>query len=350
MKICYVANSESSHTVKWVNYFLNLGHEVHVISHEDNKIPGAYVYYIDYNIKNFIFKAKKVHELIKNINPDIVHAHQANTCGLYATTAKGYKVIVSTWGSDILVAPKESIIMKFIVKYVLKHAHFITSDSQYMTNEIIKLGASKDKCYTFPMGVEADLLQYSHKYDETGKLFNILSNRRLEKMYNIDIIIRGFYKASLCNDKLRLTIAADGSEKEKLIELVNDYNMQDKVIFKGSYNHKELCTMLEENDVFISIPESDSTSVSLLESMCCGVFPIVCDLPANREWVVDKDNGLVLSAINDEEIKNAILWCYDNIKYLQHVSLRNTNIIKEKALWENNAQIVKGLYNRIIKI
>lgn len=46
--------------------------------------------------------------------------------------------------------------------------------------------------------------------------------------------------------------------------------------------------LLYKNDVFISIPSSDSTSVSLLEAMCCGLFPIVSDLPANREWIHDK--------------------------------------------------------------
>ena len=35
MKICYLANAASIHTVRWVKYFTDRGHEVHLIS------PGA---------------------------------------------------------------------------------------------------------------------------------------------------------------------------------------------------------------------------------------------------------------------------------------------------------------------
>lgn len=350
MKICYIANSKSSHTVKWVNYFVDLGHEVHVISHSKDEIEGAVVHYIDYCIRNFMFKVREIHNLIRSINPDIIHAHQANTCGLYATSIKGYKVIVSAWGSDILVTPNESFIMKKIVQYVLRKAYFITSDSEFMTKKIIELGGSKDKCYTFPMGVEELLLNHRHIYNKNNVNLNILSNRRLEKIYNIDIIIKGFKKAVDVNKNLRLNIAADGSEINSLKKLVKELDIIDKVNFIGKYNFNGLCLLLEENDIFISIPESDSTSVSLLEAMCCGLYPVVCDLPANREWVKDKDNGVIIEEISDETVKNALLWCYENRDKLEQVSEKNINIIKEKALWKNNAKIVENLYNKILQL
>ena len=45
---------------------------------------------------------------------------------------------------------------------------------------------------------------------------------------------------------------------------------------------------------FLSLPESDSVSVSVLEALAHGCIPLLSDLPANRELVRDGDNGLIL--------------------------------------------------------
>jgi glycosyltransferase involved in cell wall biosynthesis len=346
MKICYIANSASSHTKKWVDYFAQKGHEMHIISHENVEIPGAHVHYIDYNIKNFPFKAAQVHKKIKEINPDVLHAHQANTCGLYAATMKGYEPIVSAWGSDILVAPERSKLMKWITKYVLKKAKYITSDAYYMSDKIVELGADRDKVYTFPMGVEKEIFNYRHEYDVNNKFINIISFRRLEKIYNIDILIKGFSEALKANDNMFLTVAASGSEEDNLKKLVKDLGIENKVKFTGRYNPKDIGKILQDKDVFISIPQSDSTSVSLLESLGVGVFPIVSNLPANREWVENKKNGIVIKSTTPEEVRDAILWCAENKSHMAEVSNKNINMIKERAVWEDNAKIVEELYVR----
>lgn len=349
MRICYIANSASSHTVKWVNCFVNLGHEVHIISHSKNKIEGATVHYIDYSIKNFIFKVKEVHRVIKKINPDILHAHQANTCGLYAATYNSKKTVISAWGSDVLVSPEKSFIMKKIVQYVLKRAAFITSDSFYMTQKIIELGGNKEKTFTFPMGIEDDLEGFKHDYDVNEDTLRVISTRRLEEIYNIDIVIKGFYEALKENSKLSLTVAADGTEASKLKELVKTLNIEDKVNFTGRYDSNQLGNLLSEHDVFISIPKSDSTSVSLLEGMYCGLFSVVCDLPANREWIENEDNGLIIPECNSQEVKKAILWCSLAKQHMKNVSQKNIDIIEERALWKNNSKIVENIYKQIIE-
>lgn len=347
MKICYIANSASFHTEKWVKHFLGLGHEVHVITHENVNIEGAKIHFVDYSLRNFFSRASKVHRLIREINPDVLHAHQANTCGLYAASMSGYKKVVSAWGSDILVSPEKSRIMRLIVKYVIKHADYMTSDSHYMSEKIVKLGGRAEKIYTFPMGVESFLTNYKHEFTENN-FINIISNRRLEEIYNIDIVIKGFAKALEELPNMRLTVAADGSKMQELIELSKELKIEEKIVFTGRYKAEDIGKMLEENAIFISIPESDSTSVSLLEAMCCGLFPIVSNLPANLEWVRDKENGIVIKESSDDELSRAIVWCANNFDILKKASEENAKLIREKALWDNNVKIVEGIYEDIV--
>jgi glycosyltransferase involved in cell wall biosynthesis len=44
---------------------------------------------------------------------------------------------------------------------------------------------------------------------------------------------------------------------------------------------------------YISIPESDGTSVSVLEAMSAGCIPIVSELPVSKEWITNGLNGVI---------------------------------------------------------
>jgi len=44
MRLCYLANAQSVHTHRWIRYFVENGHEVHVISFENARIKGTTVH------------------------------------------------------------------------------------------------------------------------------------------------------------------------------------------------------------------------------------------------------------------------------------------------------------------
>ena len=44
MKICFLAPANSAHTIKWCNYFVSQGHEVHVLSFTQGQIPGVQIH------------------------------------------------------------------------------------------------------------------------------------------------------------------------------------------------------------------------------------------------------------------------------------------------------------------
>ena len=50
---------------------------------------------------------------------------------------------------------------------------------------------------------------------------------------------------------------------------------------------------LHSGSCYISASLSDGTANSLLEAMAAGLFPIVSDIPANREWIADGENGML---------------------------------------------------------
>ncbi|MDO9537783.1 MAG: glycosyltransferase, partial [Thermoplasmata archaeon] len=76
IRLCYIGDGRSIHTQRWVNHFSDLGYDVHLISDGKVNFEKATVHLIEGtgNI-TFIKKIFKCRKLIKQIKPDIIHAH-----------------------------------------------------------------------------------------------------------------------------------------------------------------------------------------------------------------------------------------------------------------------------------
>ena len=119
--------------------------------------------------------------------------------------------------------------------------------------------------------------------------------------------------------------------------------------FKGFINRRELFELLNKGLAFISIPNSDSTSVTLLESMISGSFPIVSDLPANKEWIEDSVNGLILSKFDSNELSKLMIRAIEDKELIKSSRKINKKIIEDRAVWEDNMSMALNSYKLILK-
>lgn len=252
----------------------------------------VYVSFSYKKLSNFFTTIKKIITVFKSFKPDIIHIHQVNSVALYSILAlKSFRVpiVLTAWGSDILISPKRSFILKFIVKYCLKNVDIVTADAEYLGQEVLNyLPASynREKLIIANFGME--------RHDElfTTKENIIYSNRLHKKLYNIDEIILAFKKLNdTGKNNFKLVIAAIGEETENLKKLVQDLNLGHIVTFVGWLSLEENLFWYAKSKFYVSIPDSDATSISLLEAMYYGCYPIVSSLPSKREWISDEVNG-----------------------------------------------------------
>ena len=138
MKICYLADAQSVHTHRWVQSVADQGHEIILLTYRPGKINGIKVLSLNSpNIKNispiapfwsrfhYLFSTRQAREIIDRFSPDILHSFWATSYGLIGARMHHPNFIVSVWGQDITQSPRKSLIMKFIIKYVLKNAKYI---------------------------------------------------------------------------------------------------------------------------------------------------------------------------------------------------------------------------------
>ena len=81
----------------------------------------------------------------------------------------------------------------------------------------------------------------------------------------------------------------------------------DKVSFVGRLDAAAQAGHYARSTWFLSLPESDSVSVSVLEAMAHGCVPLLSELPANREVIGDSARGLIVGSLDDLPARMATL-------------------------------------------
>lgn len=323
-----------------------------ITNHKMPEFPG-----LRQRCVNFALHNLRASKLIRNefleYQPDIVHIHQANSYAWHSLRAIAKlkhkpKVILTAWGSDVLLLPQKSRFLARMVRYNLAHADIITADSLYMSTVITKLlGKISKPIYTINFGIQ--YLPQMQDINHKEKL--ILSNRLHRSLYQIDKIIKAFanlIQQDLIDQDHKLVVAADGEENQNLRDLVFDLGIAERVEFTGMLDYDKLVTFYQRAAVFVSVPFSDGTASSLLEAMSYGCIPVLSNLPANLEWVLDKVNGFIAPNVNElqQQILAALELSKNHDEYQELYSF-NYSLIKNKAAFSRNIQDFIRLYNDV---
>lgn len=360
MKICYLADANSIHTKKLCNYFVSIGYDMTVISLNKGEIPGVKVYSMDMEIENdgaiyskfaYLNKLGKIKKIIKDIKPDIVHAHYASSYGLFAAIVNYKPTIVSVWGSDIYDFPKKSYIHKSIIKFNLKKADCILSTSNIMKKETEKY-TDKEIIVT-PFGVNVEKFKpLEDKKDNSGEIV-IGTIKSLEEKYGINYLIRAFKIVTELNpkEKLRLVIAGKGSRLEELKNLCKELNISDIVDFIGHISQDEVVKTFQSFDVavFPSILDSESFGVAAVEAQACGIPVVVSAVDGLLESTVPNVTSLVAEKMSAEDLAEKINILVKDKDLREKMGADGRNNVLEKYNVIDNFNIIDDVYKSFVK-
>jgi glycosyltransferase involved in cell wall biosynthesis len=313
---------------------------------EYKNIP--YVKMIIYYLMGFLWT---FYALLKN-RCDMIHAHWAIPTGLIGVlVGKLLKksVIVTIHGSDFRMATEGSGLLKNIFLYVCHRSEHIFCVSELQAKEIEKMGVKEEKISTLPMGIEESFLETGKN---RGKKLNdqehsILSNRNLFPLYNVSLLIRAIPMVLQGEPNTRFLIAGDGPERENLEREARDLKVSRFVKFLGRVPHEKMADLLSQTDIFVSTSLHDGTSVSLLEAMGSGAFPIVTDIPSNREWISPGQNGFLVPVNEEKLLAKKIIDAIRDKTLLERSRKENLSLIEGKVLWSVNIEKIKKMYSQL---
>ena len=289
-----------------------------------------------------IGQLKKLHKLLRELNPDVVHSHLMPSdlwnglCKLSPFTK--FRLIRTIHNNRIDQYPT------FFHK-LLARIYDVNIACSYFVRDTYPINAIKKHLIAIPNGIQIPEnypLNYGGKQDLRTKLGlpvdkTILIN--IGSMFLRDGILyknQGLIIESipLLNEDIVVVLLGDGKEKENLERRAIELKVRDRVIFCGLVS--DPLPYLAASDVFLMPSVNEGLPLSLLEALCTGLPSILSNIPAFQSF--KKKSVTLLDSLTVDALAESVHEITNNIeRYRKDASvnaIENQKIynIKEVAI------------------
>jgi len=289
----------------------------------------------------------RLSRILENIGVDILLTINggAYAAAAYLSQFRPYSVYVS--GSDVLFARHAK---KLIAQLALTSAKVVFANGKYLAEKARDLAPNANVVSLY-MGTDTTKFRPEAKSESP---ISIVCSRGFLPIYNNEAIIRAL---ALLPDGLpdyRFVFAAGGpglADARALAGELLTASQQARIQFLGGVSREQLAQLLSRAHIYVSMSRSDGTSLSLMEGMASGVFPILSDIPANREWVdADANNVLLVPCDRPGDLAKALTGVIQDVGLRSAAALRNRCSIVDRAdLKTNMTEMVRELARHLNK-
>ncbi len=358
MTIVFVAAHASEHTRRWVAFFADRGHVVHVVTCGDSP-SGIVVAGGRYTVHDlgrprpgklgYLLARRRARRLIRALRPDVVHAHHATSYGLLGAASGIHPFVVTCHGSDILRSPRNPM-LRWIVSRTLRAADLITVPGGHMRAVAERLAGGGARVEVFQYGVPVDELEAvaaaTVPTAVNGRALRVVTARPLEPLYNTADVVDAVARLVARGRDIVYDVAGEGDERTRLEHLAAAAGVADRVRFHGRVGEADVHQLLAAADVYVSIAASDGVSIALLEAMALGPVPVVANIASNRDWITNGENG-VLVDITSEALAEGIdvALALDR----ERVRVRNLGLVRARADRTTNLSKCEALLGELVE-
>jgi L-malate glycosyltransferase len=357
MRLCYVANPNSIHIQRWVRYFSARGHEIHLISTrpvESALPPGVGLHpvnappipWLRHLVLGYAIR-KQVHA----IRPDLLHAHQISPDGWHAAMSGFHPMLLTAWGSDLLLAPQSARRYRLFIRWALKQADYVTCVSDSLAQAARALGADPSRLEVAPWGVDSGVFNPGPAKAELraqlrlGRGPVVLSIRALRPLYRTLDLVQAIPRVLGEVPDAQFVIRSHLYDPELLGQvraIIEQRGIAGNVRFVGDLpDDRAIADLYRLADVAVSVPSSDGMPQSVLEAIACSAVPVLSDVPSLHEWVREGQEGLFVPVGNVDAIGEAIARLLQDAGLRSQLQANGLELIRQRAdrrVWMAHAE------------
>lgn len=276
----------------------------------------------------FLSAAWELRKFLATQKPDVLLTLYG---GGYTTAAwlSGFRpFVVLLVGSDVHLVKGLS---RRVIRLALRNAQVVLANGQ-------SLASAASQTFGLPCVHSLYLGVDTRRFHPLGRAKNerirALCTRGFESIYNNLSIIEAVADWPADAPAVELIFASTGSLLPRARELAGRLSAgpRVRVTFCGGVSGDALVELLRCADIFVSMSRSDGTSASLLEALACGVFPVLSDIPANQEWISEREvNGFLVPLDNVHALTYALVRAAREGALRQRAAVANRALIMSRA-------------------
>jgi glycosyltransferase involved in cell wall biosynthesis len=216
-----------------------------------------------------------------------------------------------------------------------------------MTDLLSEYTSDDRPVITLQYGVDTDLFSPPAASSERKPV--CLSNRKMIPLSNLEVILRAAAILDKRGSPVRIDFAGDGEQSTMLKQEASAMQLERRISFLGPVDHAVMPNLLRSASIYVSMSLSDGASLSLMEAMACGTFPVVSDIPANREWITDGVNGYLIRPDSPEQLALKLNDAWNRPALREKAAEHNRSLIMEKGDRKKNMTIIERAFIQLVE-
>jgi len=357
MKICFISNPHSVHIQRWARAFEERGHEVFLLWSHIFSIDGVKMIQVDLQLSHVEFFPLRWYLLFRNtlkrrwilhkLKPDIIHVHELTFGWANLGFWKTRNLVVSTWGSDILVECQTTM-NKFSKRFLMKQASVITATTQFLAKATTQYLSKERDIRVIPFGVDCSIFKPSTR-KRANEAITLGFIKSLEPKYGPGYLIETMYKVAKIFPNVSLLLVGDGELELKLKTRVSQLGLEEKVHFIGKVPHKEIPGILQQVDIFVMPSISESFGVAAIEAGAMGIPVVASRIGGIPEAVEDGITGILVSPRDPEGLSKAILTLILNAQLREKMGHAARDYVIRQFNWEKSVEEMERIYKCLLE-
>jgi glycosyltransferase involved in cell wall biosynthesis len=292
-------------------------------------------------------------DLLRNWQPDVIHAHAVLPGLLFAAVARDPRnrtpVIFGpqrSWRS-LYRFPGSAVLNWAMYRLLRAGADEVIAVSDGLRREFVQHGISPAKCHLIPNGVDLSLFDGGEPIYPDGPARVVGIVGRLVEQKGIDVFIDAAAQVAPITPDVEFWIVGDGPLREDCQRRIAAHGLEDRVVLLGE--RADVPGLLGQMSVFVSASRWEGLPYALLEALAAKRPVVATRVLGSSELIADGIHGLLVPPDDPAPMSRAILRLLNDPDQARTLAGAGRALVETQYSLPIMAERVMAVYRRALE-